>query len=155
MLYFFKNGGKRLWHKLPRISTNRWQNKCQTKIVKVSAGEQDFDIEVKNYLSLEEKTALIQKIIDFVTKQTEIVENDPTGVILMIMVLEALTDIEFPEDPEAKVAQLNWLIDLNIPDQLKGQMRPGIIDETLRMLNAGLASLKEAAKVQMEKMPEE
>lgn len=118
------------------------------KTVEASVGEEKYFIQVKNYLSMEEKTEMITKLFDL-TNHEEIKE-DSAGVFLMILIYETITDIEFPEDLEGRLNQITMLTESGVMEQVKKHVRPGLVEDLLQLVNDSLESLNELADKKIE-----
>ena len=105
----------------------------KTKTIVVLVEDEEYQIVLKNFLTLEEKTALLEDVMSL--SQVAVANNVEDGAVLTLLgIYKALTDIEFPELPEDQLDQFNWLLECGIMTEIQKNLKPHIIEETAGFL---------------------
>lgn len=123
----------------------------KTKRLVLNLENEEYEVNIKNFLTLEEKTALLTEVIEMVSEE-EVAQIAEAGgaTLLLMLIYKALTDIEFPEKTADKVAQFTWLLDTGALQKIHNNIRPGLVEELGNFLTL---SLEEARKLIEEKSP--
>ena len=128
----------------------------KTNTIKVNIGEDVFTVELKNYLTHEEKTAMFESLLKFTETEEEVSDTD-MQVLVTLVVYEALTDIEFPEDIIEKVAQFTALIEAGVLTEVNRNLKPNLINELVDFVQTAFEIVTEEfakmAKEEIEKTP--
>lgn len=126
----------------------------KTKTITAKVEGEEYEIVIKNLLSIEEKTELVKDSLKLM--QVEVELSEITGGTLLLMVIyKALTDIEFPEKLEDQVAQFTWLLDTGILKEVSDNIRPGLIQELSDFLILSLGEVQSLAEKEIAKAKEE
>lgn len=121
----------------------------KTKTILVEAANEEYEIVLKNSLSIEEKAKLLQEVISIVVSEEDVTEEGGATLLLML-IYKSLTDIEFPEKLVDQVSQFTWLLDTGILKKVSDNLREGIVEDLSNFLSI---SLIEAQKLIEEKNP--
>lgn len=105
----------------------------KTKTITVPVEGEDYEIVIKNSLTLEEKTAMLQDVMSLA--QVGVANEVKDGPVLILLgIYKALTDIEFPELPEEQMDQFNWLLETGIIAEIQKNLKPNLIEECVKTL---------------------
>lgn len=127
---------KQMAEKMPKTKTIQVTNSINAEI---------FDVELKNYLSSEEKVEFINTLMRRIELDIE-EETNLDEIVVLMFIYEAFTDIEFPEDIEGKVEQFTWLMETGVIKQVMENLRPGVVEETLAFATEAFEELHKLAK---------
>lgn len=112
----------------------------KTSKIEVEVGEDKYEIEVKNFITAEERVAMLEDLIDFIEEDEELNEEHAQVLTLMVM-YKALTDIEFPTDRSEQVDQFTWLAQTGVLSAVNKIVDPSTMEELSSFLQLGLENL--------------
>ena len=127
---------KQMAEKMPKTKTIQVTNSINAEIL---------DVELKNYLSSEEKVEFINALMRRIELDIE-EETNLDEIVVLMFIYEAFTDIEFPENIEEKLEQFTWLMETGIIKQVSENFRPGVVEETLAFATEAFEELHKLAK---------
>ena len=121
----------------------------QEKTVLLSFGDETFEVKIKDYLTIEEKTKMFEDTIRVFQAEKINEEDDALKTIVVLMVIfKALTDIEFPEEVDEQITQFTTLLDVGFAEEIFKNLKEGIVEESALFL-------KEAMQVAVEQLQKE
>ena len=121
----------------------------QEKTVLLSFGDETFEVKIKDYLTIEEKTKMFEDTIKVFQAEKINEEDDALKTIVVLMVIfKALTDIEFPEEVDEQITQFTTLLDVGFAEEIFKNLKEGIVEESALFL-------KEAMQVAVEQLQKE
>lgn len=121
--------------------------KTKTIQVTISTGD-SFDIELKNYLTAEERADFVNGLLSLIKKDAE----EGAGLneaVVSIHLYETFTDIEFPESMKEKGEQLAWLIESGILEEVSNNFRQGLMEDALNYANAILETVLDSQELEI------
>lgn len=118
----------------------------QEKTVLLPLGDETFEVKIKDYLTIEEKTKMFEDTLKVFQSNDFDKEDDAMKTITVLMVIfKALTDIEFPEDVKEQISQFISLLDVGFAEEIFKKFKEGIVEESANFL-------KEAMQVAVEEV---
>ena len=121
----------------------------QEKTVWLPFGDETFEVKIKDYLTIEEKTKMFEDTIKVFQAEKINEEDDALKTIVVLMVIfKALTDIEFPEEVDEQITQFTTLLDVGFAEEIFKNLKEGIVEESAIFL-------KEAMQVAVEQLQKE
>jgi len=126
----------------------------KTKTINVEVEGEDYEILIKNFLSLEERVKFITDGLSLMEANIEL--DEKTGSTLLLMIIyKNVTNIEFPEDLKEQVSQFTWLLETGVLKKVSENIKPGFIEELADFLTRSfLEAEKEAKRILDEKLAE-
>ena len=113
----------------------------QEKTVLLPFGEETFEVKIKDYLTLEERTKMFEDTIR-VFRSEEIKEEDDDAmktIVILMVIFKALTDVEFPEGVKEQIQQFTTLLEVGFVEKILKNFKEGIVEESALFLKEAMA----------------
>ena len=118
----------------------------QEKTIILPLGAEEFEVKIKDYLTIEEKTKMFEDTLKVFQSNEVDKEDDAMKTITVLMVIfKALTDIEFPEAVNEQITQFTTLLDIGFAEEIFKNFKEGLVEESANFL-------KEAMQVAVEQI---
>lgn len=111
----------------------------QEKTIILPLGAEEFEVKIKDYLTIEEKTKMFEDTIKVFQAEKINQEDDALKTIVVLMVIfKALTDIEFPEEVDEQITQFTTLLDVGFAEEIFKNFKEGIVEESANFLKEAM-----------------
>lgn len=128
----------------------------KSKTIEVAVEEEVYEVEVKNILTLEERTDFLSRSFALLTTDMGFELTDQAGGTLMLMeIIYAITDIEAPEELDERITHFGWLLDMGIVKAVEGATKPGMIEEMADFFTLSMEQMEKIGKDRLEKAEKE
>ena len=128
----------------------------KSQTINIEVQGETFQVEVKNFLTGEEKIKMSQRLLEFI----DLLDGEPVDVqtaqILGSLVMyEAITDIEFPEDLTERMEQFTWLAMTGVLQAVRDITSPELLEQLTDHLQRSLEGVAEQMTMDLETKKQE
>lgn len=129
----------------------------QEKTVILPLGDEQFEVKIKDYLTLEDKTKMFEDTLKvFQSNQLNKEDESLKSIVVLMVIFKALTDIEFPEAVEDQIAQFTTLLDVGFAEEIFNKFKEGIVEDSANFLKEAMAvALEQIQKNQTQEVAPE